>query len=116
MGQHGDQVRARFGTSPLLPKPHEIFCAFLQLRHACLALGGRHIVGHTGGGIGPVRELAALFPGKVEKNGQHLGGELYRHHVYPVEGLVGRQGVEDPAGAFANAVGQLQQVLGSDCR
>ena len=37
--------------------------------------------------IGPVLELAAVFPRKIEKDGDHADRQLDRHAIDPVEGL-----------------------------
>ncbi len=51
--------------------------------------------GLGGGDVRPAGEPAPLFEREVEEGGQHLGGELDRHPIDPIEGLAHRQGVED---------------------
>jgi hypothetical protein len=51
------------------------------------------------------------LPGKVEQGRQHLRGQLDRDAIDPVERFVARQVVENFAGAHADGVRQLVEIL-----
>jgi sulfide dehydrogenase cytochrome subunit len=76
MGEHGNEVVARFFCGSFVPQGGEKSEAFQQLGttrffgfdNACFRSGG--------GDIGPACQLTTLFEWKVEQGGEHLRGEF----------------------------------------
>ena len=65
-----------------------------------------------GRGIRPVGQQMPLLLGKIKKCGQHLGGQVDRHPVYPVEGLTHGQSIQGFPGTLTNQQFKLPQVAG----
>ena len=68
------------------------------------------------GDVRPVGQLVPLLEREVEQRRQHLGGQVDRHMLHPVEGFAARQAVQHAAGAFAYGAGQVLQVPRRDDR
>ncbi len=66
--------------------------------------------------IGPVGELAPVVPRIIEQGREHHRGQLDRHSLNPVEGLVARQPVEDLGGPLANQPFHVGEVCRRDDR
>jgi hypothetical protein len=102
MDHHRDQVGRGLLADLALPEIAEIGGAFEQ---DLAALGFPHrILGDLdiAGPVGPIGEQAAILPGEVEQDRQHLGGQLDRDAVDPVEFLADGQRIEDLGGARAD--------------
>ena len=82
-----------------------------QLGLAVLLRGDKAVgAGKRGGDVGPARQLAAVFPGKVEQHGEHLRGEFDRDLVDPVEHLAPRKVVEAFGGTLADVDRELIEM------
>ena len=56
--------------------------------------------------VGPVGQQVAVFPGKIEQDRQHAGGQRDGDRIDPVEHFAARQGIERFAGPLADVAFQ----------
>ena len=114
MRQQRDQIVLRRRVHALVPQVHEILDAFIKFCAAFLLrilLAGEEAgVLARGRHIGPARQLAAVFPRKIEQGRERHRRQLDGHLVHPVELFVQRQIVQDLRRAFADHRLQILQI------
>lgn len=116
VGQHRDQVVARLRIHPLVPQVHEIAGALHQFGAPGLFRLDDPGIEARRGHVRPAGQFAAILPGEVEQGRQHLGGQLDRDPVDPVESLAHRQVVEDLADPASDQALHQGQVVRRDDR
>src|SRR5262245_57978990 len=110
MGHHRYQVALQLGIGTLVPQPREVVAAFGKLRRSLFLAFVNHALRQSSGEIRPSRQLTAVFPRESKQRGEHLGCEFDRDAIYPIEGLVAREVVENLRRPLADKDCQLIEM------